>query len=63
MGTGRKFRKAPRVRPKKKPIERRRREATQKKRLVALGMDEAKVSKLNSKEARELLKRPAKIAS
>lgn len=63
MGTGRKFNKAPRVRPKKRPIERRRRVATQKKRLVALGMEEVAVSKLDTKKIRGLLRRPARIAS
>jgi len=63
MGTGRTFNKAPRTRPKKKPIERRRRVAIQKKRLVSLGMDETAVSKLNNREIRANLKRPAAVAT
>jgi len=42
----------------KKPREMRRREKTQKKRLIALGMPETAVAKLNTKQLRELLVRP-----
>ncbi len=63
MGTGRTFNKQPRSRPKKKPIEIKRRTATHKKRLVALGMDEALVSKMDRNKLRELLKRPAAITA
>ncbi len=63
MGTNRKNQKAPRTRPKKKPLERRRRERVQKARLVALGMGENEVSSMNAKQVRELLKRPAAVAS
>lgn len=45
----------------KSPLEKRRRERVQKKRLIALGMPEEDVNKLNSKEVREALKRPALI--
>jgi hypothetical protein len=50
------------VRPKKSTAERKRREATQKKRLIALGADAVKVSKMGGSELRQNLKRPAKIA-
>jgi hypothetical protein len=63
MGTGRTFNKAPRVRPKKKPRERRRRLAVQRKRLIALGLDEEDVVRMDSVQIRKLLNRPAKIAS
>lgn len=59
MGTGRTENKAPITRPKKGTSERTRRVKTQKKRLVALGVDEVKVSKLNTKEIRNLLRKPA----
>jgi len=62
MGTSRTLNKTVKTRPKKKPAERRRREATQKKRLIALGMDEATVAKMTSKQVREHLKRPALVA-
>lgn len=61
MGTGRTFRKAPRVRPKKKPAAKRRRVKVQKTRLVALGLKEDAVNKMTSREVRDLLKRPRKI--
>ena len=44
----------------KKPREIRRREKVQRKRLIALGVPEDVVLKLNSKEVRTLLKRPEK---
>jgi hypothetical protein len=59
MGTGRTENKAPITRPKKGTSERARRVKTQKKRLVALGVDETKVQKLNTKEIRNLLRKPA----
>jgi len=62
MGTGRTFNKAPRVRPKKKPRERRRREKLQKQRLVALGAAEETVGSLTTKEIRQALGRPSKVA-
>lgn len=46
-------------RPKKTGTDRRRREKTQRKRLVGLGVPEAVVAKLNAKAVRNLLKRPA----
>ncbi|MDD2237354.1 MAG: hypothetical protein PHP44_10080 [Kiritimatiellae bacterium] len=48
-------------RPTKSNVDRKRREKTQRNRLVALGMDEASVLKLNTKEVRTLLRRPLKV--
>lgn len=45
----------------KKPRERRRREAIQKKRLLALGVPDAKVSKMTTKAIRQMLVRPEKV--
>ena len=45
----------------KKPRERRRREAIQKKRLLALGVPNAKVSKMTTKAIRQMLVRPEKV--
>ena len=45
----------------KKPRERRRRETLQKKRLLALGVPDAKVSKMTSKAVRQMLVRPEKV--
>jgi hypothetical protein len=61
MGTGRKYQKKPMTRPTKTPGNRARRQRTQKRRLIALGMDEAEVERMDAKTVRELLKRPAKI--
>ena len=63
MGTGRTFNKAPRSRPKKSPIDRRRREKVQKARLVTLGMDEAIVAKIDQSAVRELLRCPNKVSA
>jgi hypothetical protein len=52
-----KFRK----RLKKNAGDRRRRQKVHRRRLVALGMSEEAVAKMNPKEVRTLLKRPAKI--
>jgi hypothetical protein len=49
-------------RPVKKASDQRRRRKVQFRRLVALGVPEDKVRKLNPRQIRELLKRPAKIA-
>lgn len=62
MGTGRTFNKAPIARPKKSAGERARRVATQRKRLVARGLDEEMVRKLNTKEIREQLRATATVA-
>ncbi len=61
MGKGRTMNKAPITRPKKGTGERTRRVNTQKKRLVSLGVDELKVAKLNTKEIRDLLRKPAAL--
>ena len=45
----------------KKPRERRRREGIQKKRLLALGVPNAKVSKMTTKAIRQMLVRPEKV--
>ncbi len=63
MGTGRTMNKAPISRPKKCESERKRRINTQKKRLVGLGVAEETVSKLNTKEIRALLRKPADLKS
>ena len=63
MGTGRTFNKAPVSRPKKKLRERIRRVNTQKKRLVALGMDETLVAKMDPPVVREFLRCPDKISA
>ncbi len=60
MGTGRTLNKKPATRPVKSVGERRRRDAVQRKRLVALGMDEATVAKLNAVQIRDFLRTPAK---
>ncbi len=48
-------------RPKKSNGDKMRRQRDQKKRLVALGMDEAIVAKMNAREVLDKLKRPAKV--
>ncbi len=60
MGTGRTLNKKPATRPVKCAGERRRRDALQRKRLVAMGMDEAVAAKLNAVEIRDLLRTPVK---
>lgn len=50
------------TRPRKGAGAKARRFRTQKKRLVALGMSEEAVAKLNTREVLDLLKRPAKVA-
>ena len=60
MGTGRTLNKKPATRPVKSEGARRRRDAVQCKRLVALGMDEAVVAKLNAVQRRDLLRTPLK---
>ncbi len=50
------------TRPRKGGAAKRRRQADHRKRLVALGVDQEKVDKLNQKEVRDLLRRPAKVA-
>jgi hypothetical protein len=48
-------------RPNKGQAEKAKRQRTQRKRLIALGMTEPEVNKLNAKQVRTLLKRPLKI--
>ncbi|MDI6775338.1 MAG: hypothetical protein QME60_08125 [Verrucomicrobiota bacterium] len=62
MGTGRTFHKRPKTRPKKNPSDRRRKQKSQKKRLLALGMSEEAVRRLTSRQVLDLLKRPSEIA-
>ena len=64
MGVDRKRTKASnRIRPKKGPGDRRRRERVQAERLIALGADAVAVSKMNPKEVRTLLKRPLRVVA
>ena len=63
MGTGRTLNKKPITRPKKSEGERRRRQKTQKARLIKLGMSAAVVAKLQPLEVRKLLMRPAKVVA
>lgn len=49
-------------RPKKSALSRRRREMEHRKRLMALGMSEEEVARLNTKELRQLLRKPARTA-
>jgi hypothetical protein len=58
MGTGRKLQKKPMTRPRKSPLERRRRDKNHRDRLVALGMSDEDVRRMTSKEIRQLLQRP-----
>jgi hypothetical protein len=51
-----------RTRPTKSNAARNKRQKVQKKRLVALGMDEAVVALLNPREVLTKLKYPAKVA-
>lgn len=52
-----------RTRPTKSAGAKAKRTRVHRRRLVALGMDEATVADLNSSELRALLKRPAKVAA
>ena len=51
-----------RNRPTKSNSARNKRQSDHRKRLVALGMDEAIVASMNPKEVRDKLKHPAKVA-
>jgi len=62
MKDKRKYQKTHMTRPRKKGSAKNRRRLEQKRRLVALGMDEAAVAKLTSRQVLDLLKRPAKVA-
>lgn len=61
MGTGRKLNKKPATRPRKSGADKKRREAEQRKRLIALGVDAEAVRTMTSQRVRELLKRPAEV--
>ena len=63
MRLKRKFQKTHLTRPRKGGAAKRRRQGDQKKRLVALGVDEEKVRKMNPREVLTMLKRPLKIAT
>ena len=63
MGTGRKMQKKPMTRPVKSALECRRRVKVQRSRLVALGMSEEVVAKMDPKDVRTALRRPNKIAA
>ena len=60
MGSGRTLNKKPRTRPVKSEGERRRRQATQAKRLTALGVPEETVNAMQPGNIRTVLLRPAK---
>lgn len=62
MRVRRKTQKTHMTRPRKAAGAKKRRRLEQKRRLVALGMDEAVVERLTSREVLDLLKRPAKVA-
>ncbi|NNC87384.1 MAG: hypothetical protein HKN82_02860 [Akkermansiaceae bacterium] len=61
MRTRRKFQKTHLTRPRKPAGAKRRRHLEQRRRLIALGVDEATVDQMNVAEIREMLKYPAKI--
>ena len=62
MRLKRKFQKTHLTRPRKGGASKRRRQSDQKKRLVTLGMDKEKVSKMSPREVLTLLKHPVKVA-
>ena len=61
MRLKRKYQKTNQTRPKKAPGAKRRRQRDQKKRLVALGMDQAVVDAMSSRDVLTLLQRPLKV--
>ena len=61
MGKNRTLNKKPTTRPRKSGTERKRREKVQKKRLLDLGMAPEQVNKLNPREIKDRLQRPAKV--
>ena len=63
MRLKRKFQKTHLTRPRKGGAAKRRRQSDQKKRLVALGMNEDQVQKMSPREVLTLLKYPLKIKS
>jgi len=62
MQKRRKYQKTHMTRPRKSGAARNRRRLEQRRRLIALGMDEAAVARLTSREVLDLLKYPAKVA-
>lgn len=62
MGTGRKFRKQTVTRPRKSGPAKNQRQRQHRERLVALGVSEEDVAKMDPKAVRDMLKRPAKVA-
>lgn len=48
-------------RPKKTPAQKRRRQAVQRRRLIALGVSEEVVAKMQPQDVRTMLHHPAKI--
>jgi len=62
MRTRRKYMKTHLTRPRKNGAAKTRRRLEQRRRLVALGMDEKVVARMNSREILDKLKRPAKVA-
>ena len=62
MRTRRKYMKTHLTRPRKSGAAKTRRRLEQRRRLVALGMDEKVVAQMNSREILTKLQRPAKIA-
>ena len=62
MRVRRKLQKTHLTRPRKGGAAKRRRQADQKKRLVAFGMDEAVVAKMSPREVLTKLKYPTKLA-
>ena len=63
MRLKRKFQKTHLTRPRKGGAAKRRRQSDQKKRLVALGMNEDQVQKMSPREVLTLLKYPLKVKS
>ena len=61
MPRGRKYNKTRMTRPRKGGCAKRRRQNEHRKRLIALGVDEAVVAKMNPQEVRTKLKRPKKV--
>lgn len=61
MRLKRKFMKTQLTRPRKGGAAKRRRQLEQRKRLIAFGLDEKEVNKMNPNEVRALLKYPAKL--
>ena len=61
MGTGRTLRKESHVRPCKTPAGKARKSKAQRARLVKMGMDAEKVSKMDADAVRVLVQRPAVV--